>query len=108
MIDPSIREERILREMEDPEVALLLLDMVLGYGSHDDPAGAILDTLRQAKEKAVKQGGYLSIVASITGTAGDFQNLEDQKKKLESIGCMVMPSNVQAATLALRIIRGVV
>lgn len=108
MIDPSIREERIVREMEDPEVALLLLDIVLGYGSHDDPAGAILDSLKEAREKARQRGGYLAIIASITGTEGDFQNMAEQQKKLESIGCVVMPSNYQASMLALKIIRKVV
>ncbi len=105
MIDPSIRGERILREMEDPEVALFLLDMVLGYGSHEDPAGAILESLRRAKSEVKERGGYLSIVASITGTEGDFQNMEDQKKKLESIGSLVMPSNYQASMLALKIMQ---
>ncbi len=107
MIDPSTREERIVKEMEDPEMAVMLLDMVLGYGSHEDPSGAILDSLKKAKEKFKERGGYLSIVASITGTAGDFQNMEEQKKKLESIGCVVMPSNYQASMLALKIIREV-
>ncbi len=105
MIDPSIRDERILKEMEDPEVALLLLDFVLGYGSHENPAEAILKSLSQAKKKAEERGGYLSIVASITGTEGDSQNMEDQKKKLESIGCLVMPSNYQASMLVLKIMQ---
>ncbi|HEB10987.1 MAG TPA: FdrA family protein, partial [Spirochaetales bacterium] len=108
MIDPSTREERIVSEMEDPEVALLLLDIVLGYGSHDDPAGAILDSLKAAREKAGQRGGYLAIIASITGTEGDFQNMAEQQQKLESIGCIVMPSNYQASMLALEIIRKVV
>jgi FdrA protein len=105
MIDPSIREERVHREMEDPAVALFLLDIILGYGSHEDPAGAMLNGLRLAKKRAEDRGGYLSIVASITGTEGDFQNMNDQKKKLESIGCVVMPSNFQASTLALKVIK---
>lgn len=105
MIDPSTREERIGKEAEDPDVALLLLDIVLGYGSHEDPAGAILESLKKAKRKAEERGGYLSVVASIIGTAGDFQDLAEQKKKLESIGCLVMPSNYQASMLALKIIR---
>nr|MQY76323.1 hypothetical protein [Spirochaeta sp.] len=46
------------------------LDIVLGYGSHDDPAGAILDVLKEARSKAEQRGGYLSIIASITGTEG--------------------------------------
>ncbi|HUX19899.1 MAG TPA: acyl-CoA synthetase FdrA [Spirochaetia bacterium] len=107
MIDPSTREERILKELEDPEVAIMMLDIVLGYGSHGDPAGAILDSLKQAKARQAAAGGYLSIVASITGTERDFQNLSGQKAKLESIGCVVMPSNYQAAMLVREILRKV-
>jgi hypothetical protein len=39
------------------------------------------------------------------GTEGDFQDLAEQRKKLESVGCVVMPSNYQAAMLALKIIK---
>jgi FdrA protein len=105
MIDPTIRAERIVKEMEDPEVACLLLDFVLGYGAHEDPCGSILKTLKQARNKAMKRGGYVPIVTSVTGTEGDAQNKEKQRKKLESMGCVVMPSNAQAARLALQIIR---
>lgn len=105
MIDPDIRAERIRREMEDPEVACLLLDVILGYGAHEDPCGSVIKVLKQARSKAKKRGGYLPVVASITGTDGDRQNREKQKKKLESIGCLVMPSNARAARLALQIVR---
>ena len=107
MIDPSTREDRIKIEAEDGEMAVMLLDIVLGYGSHPDPAGAILDSLKNAKKKAEERGGYLSIVTSITGTEGDFQSIHETKSKLESIGCVVMPSNYQASTLALEIMRKV-
>jgi succinyl-CoA synthetase alpha subunit len=105
MIDPSTREDRITRETEDPEVAVIMLDIVLGYGSHEDPAGAILDALERAKTHRREAGGYLSVVASVTGTERDFQNLSVQKAKLESIGCVVMPSNYQAAMLVREILR---
>ncbi|WP_455382719.1 acyl-CoA synthetase FdrA [Salinispira pacifica] len=104
MIDPTIREERIDSEAEDGEVALILLDVVLGYGSHPDPAGAIIESLTRAKERAKSRGGYLSVVASITGTDGDFQNMASQRAALERAGCIVMPSNFQAAMLALKIV----
>jgi succinyl-CoA synthetase alpha subunit len=107
MIDPSIRAARIEKEMEDPEVAVMLLDFVLGYGSHEDPCGSILGTLKRAKDRAKDRGGNLTVVASITGTKADYQNKDDQRKKLESIGCLVMPSNTRAALLALQIIRKV-
>ncbi len=105
MIDPATRVERLRKEMEDPEVAVVLLDCVLGYGSHPDPAGAMQDVLLQARDQAADRGGHLSIVASLTGTPGDPQGMEEQKQKLEAAGCVVMPSNYQAARLALRIIR---
>ena len=107
MIDPSTRTDRMQKEMEDPKMAVMLLDCVLGYGSHDDPAGAMVPFLKEAKEKAAARGGYLSVIASITGTSGDFQNVEEQKRKLESAGVVVMPSNYQAAMLALKIMNKV-
>lgn len=107
MIDSSTRADRIQREMEDPEVAVLLLDFVLGYGSNEDPCGSMLGPLKRAKDKARERGGYLSVITSITGTDQDPQDREEQRKRLESVGCVVMPSNVRAASLALRIIRKV-
>ncbi len=107
MIEPGTRDDRILLEAKDKEIALMLLDVVIGYGSHVDPAGAILDSLKVAKDSAEKNGGYLSIVASITGTEGDYQGFADQKRKLESIGVVVMPSNYQASMLALKIMEKV-
>lgn len=104
MIDPTIRTERIGQEMEDPEAALLLMDVVLGYGSHPDPAGALVEAVREARRRAEERGGYLPVVASIVGTEEDPQGFEEQRRKLEEIGCVVMPSNFQAARLALRIL----
>ncbi|MDA3811764.1 MAG: acyl-CoA synthetase FdrA [Spirochaetaceae bacterium] len=105
MIDPRTREERINREAEDPEMAVMLIDIVLGYGSHPDPAGAILDSLKNARDKAESSGGYLPVIASVVGTKKDFQGFDSTKKTLESIGCVVMPSNYQASKLALEIIK---
>ncbi len=106
MIDPSIRTERLEREADDPQVALLLLDCVLGYGSHPDPAGAMVESIRSAREKAAARGGYLPVVVSVTGTEGDPQGLASQQATLEAAGCVVMPTNYQAALLARRIMEG--
>lgn len=106
MIDPSIRTERLDREADDPEMALLLLDCVLGYGSHADPAGAMIESIQTAKKKAADRGGYLPVVVSITGTEGDPQSRAGQQAKLEAAGCVVMPTNYQAARLAQRILQG--
>jgi succinyl-CoA synthetase alpha subunit len=103
MIDPSIRTERMERETLDEEVAVWLLDVVLGYGSHDDPAGAMIEYIKGAKRTAEENKNYLSVIASITGTEGDPQGFAGQKAKLEAAGVVVMPSNFQAALLAKRI-----
>jgi FdrA protein len=105
MIDPSLREERITREAADPETALLLLDAVLGYGAHEDPCGALAESVSKAKAQVAERGGYLSVIASITGTEKDFQNMAEQRRRLESAGCLVMPSNYQASVLALQVMK---
>ncbi len=104
MIDPSTRVDRMLAECDDPSIAVMLVDCVLGYGSCDDPAGALVPVILKAKESAVKRGGYLSVIASVTGTTGDPQGFASQVEKLEQAGVVVMSSNYQAVQLARRII----
>ncbi|SDK94104.1 acyl-CoA synthetase FdrA [Natronincola ferrireducens] len=100
MIDTRLRVERIKKEALDPEVAVLLLDVVLGYGCHEDPAGAIAPAIVEAKERAAAEGRYLSVVATVCGTDKDPQNRQEQEEKLRSAGAVVMPSNAQAARMA--------
>jgi len=104
MIEPSTRTDRIDAERNDPAIAVMLVDVVLGFGSHADPAGALIPALVAAKEAACQRGGYLPVVASITGTPGDPQGLAGQRAKLEAAGVIVMPSNYQASMLAVRIV----
>ena len=104
MIDPSTRVERMMAERDDGEIAVVVVDVVIGYGSHEDPAGAIAPAVEAMRAAARKRGGYLPVLASITGTAGDPQNFALQKAKLEAAGCVVMPSNHQACALATRIL----
>ena len=52
MIEPTIRLDRIVKEAEDEETAVILLDFELGYGSHDDPVGVTVDSIIKAKEIA--------------------------------------------------------
>jgi FdrA protein len=97
MIDPTIRKFRILEEAKDPEVGVILLDFVLGYGSNPDPVGAVIDELQLAKEIADKQGYYLPVITHVCGTKNDIQGYERSVSKLHSVGCIVMPTNALAA-----------
>ena len=96
MIDPTIRKLRILEEVKDPEVAVVLLDFVLGYGSNPDPVGAIIDELQMAKVIANKEGRYLPVITHVCGTKNDIQGYERSISKLHSVGCIVMPTNALA------------
>jgi len=100
MIDPRLRQERLGREADDPEVAVVLLDIVIGYGSHDDPAGELAHSIRTAKAKAEAAGRYLSVVAHVCGTAQDPQGLDEQESQLRAVGAVVLPTNAQAARVA--------
>jgi len=100
MIDPRLRQDRILREAQDANVAVLLLDVVLGYGSHSDPAGALTGAIAKAKAQATERGGHLTVVASVCGTDQDSQGLTVQEDRLQKAGVIVMPSNAQAARFA--------
>jgi succinyl-CoA synthetase alpha subunit len=104
MIDPSTRTDRILAELDDAGIAVVIVDVVLGYGSHEDPAGALAPALAALKQAARARGGYLPVLASITGTQRDFQNFAAQKATLEAAGCVVLPSNYQASMLAVKLL----
>lgn len=106
MIDPSTRTERFV-DAVDENVAVMLIDVVLGYGSHMDPAGEMIEPIKQAKAKLESLGGYLSVVCSICGTNNDPQNLEESKIALESAGVVVMQSNAQAVRFVDRILKSV-
>lgn len=100
MLDGSVRREWILREGCDPATAVLLLDIVLGYGAHPDPAGEILPAIRAAQQEALAAGRHLVIVASVCGTDQDPQGRSAQVAALRSHAVLVMPSNAQASRLA--------
>jgi FdrA protein len=98
MIDPGLRNERFRREAADPEAGVVLLDVVLGYGAHPDPAGELAPLVERAL--ADRPGG-LSVVVSLCGAAGDPQGLDGQAATLRAAGALVTRSSAQAARLAL-------
>ena len=105
MIDQTLRRERILQEAADPEVAVILFDVVLGYGAHPDPASELAATLEEARSRAAAAGHGLALVGSVCGTAGDPQDLPRQEALLRDAGVLLAQSNAQAARLAERIAR---
>lgn len=106
MINPAVRLERILQEADDPSVAVIVLDVVLGYGAHPDMAGALLPGIIEGKRRAKSAGRHLAAVAHVLGTESDPQGLHAQEEKLRSAGVLLASSNAAAAELASFIVRG--
>jgi FdrA protein len=103
MIDQTLRRERILQEAADPEVAVILFDVVLGYGAHADPASELAVTLKEAATLSRAAGRGLALVASVCGTAADPQDLLRQEASLREAGVLLADSNAQAVRLAARL-----
>jgi FdrA protein len=100
MLDFRFRNDRIVQEARDPETAVILLDLVLGYGANANPAGALMPAIRKAMEVARAEGRTLPIVASVCGTSDDLQGLEQQEAALREAGVTILSSNAQASRFA--------
>lgn len=99
MIDPQARVELLDEQGRDPAVAVIVLDVVLGLGSHQDPAGQ----LAPACARAVEQGA--AVVAYVLGTHQDPQGYARQREILLEAGCLVTETAARAAFAAAAIAR---
>jgi FdrA protein len=93
MIDPTLRVEFLRAALRAPDTAVVLLDVVLGTGSADDPAGALAPAIQEAA------GGPV-VIAFVCGTAADSQGLAAQQRKLTEAGAVLAPSSTAAVRLA--------
>lgn len=100
MIEPALRIPRFVEESKDPSVGVILMDFVLGLGSHPDPAGVMIPSIIEAKALAKEEGRHLEILGYVLGTDKDFQGLEEQISKLEDAGVTIATSITNAALLA--------
>jgi len=100
MIDPTLRLQYLSRAAEDPETAVILLDIVLGFCSHPNPAAIYAPAIVQSRARATAAGRYLPVIVSLCGTEGDPQRLSTQRIALEDAGAFVYESNLAAALAA--------
>lgn len=100
MMDNDLRLRRLRQEADDPEVALILLDVVLGYGAHPDPAAELAPAIAEARAHAARAGRHLEVVAMVIGTPDDPQNLAHQMEQLSQAGAHVNTSSAEALRYA--------
>jgi FdrA protein len=102
MIDPTLRLERLAVEAADPACAVLLVDVVLGYGAEPDPAALLAPAIRDA---IAARDGDLAVVVSLCGTTADPQDRDRQAAALREAGAAVFCSNAIAARHAVSLVQ---
>ena len=100
MMDARPRQQAIRQAVEEDRVGILLLDVILGYGAHPDPAGALAPAVEAASQTARARGDDLVTIASVVGTDHDPQRYCAQVERLRAAGAIVAGSNAQAARYA--------
>jgi len=104
MLDNDLRLRRLEVEASDPQVAVILLDVVLGYGAHPDPASELAPAIAAARAGAEESGRYLEVAAIVTGTDEDPQDMNSQIEQLEQAGARVFTSNDTASRFVGRLV----
>jgi FdrA protein len=95
MIDPQARIDLLREQGAEDDVAAILLDVVIGHGSHPDPAGQLAPACQ-----AIHAAGGPQVVAYVLGTAQDPQGFASQRRALEDAGCIVTETAARAALAA--------
>lgn len=90
MMDNDLRLRRLQQETADPDVDMILLDIVLGEGSHPDPAAE----MAPAVARAVRHGKRVVVI--VVGTEEDPQDIHSQIAHFTEAGAVVFP-NVKEA-----------
>lgn len=101
MIDQTVRCELVATACADPSTGVVLLDLVLGDGSHSDPAPEIAAAAHQslAGERLPPP-----VVVSVSGTDLDPQDTARQVRVLEQAGIVVCRTAALAAHVAAAIV----
>lgn len=100
MIDNDLRLRFLAREAADPTVAVILLDVVLGYGAHPNPADELAPAIERLRAEVAAAGRRLEVAVVVVGTDDDPQNYADQVAQFEQAGAWVFPTNADAVRWA--------
>jgi FdrA protein len=99
MMDQQLRIDRLHQEAADPQVGLLLLDVVLGYGAHPDPAAELVPAIEE-----IRRQREIEVVAVVIGTEEDEQELSSQIERLTTAGARVFRTVTEATTYISRVL----
>ncbi|AHG75824.1 hypothetical protein X808_13010 [Mannheimia varigena USDA-ARS-USMARC-1296] len=104
MIDPAKRIESMREAVDDATTGVILFDIVLGYGSHEDMATALIPTIEELQQKAKAQNRDVAFVATVCGTRSDYQGYDETVRKLKDAGVEVCETNKIAVEKSLALL----
>ncbi|STY63304.1 acyl-CoA synthetase FdrA [Mannheimia haemolytica] len=104
MIDPAKRIESMREAVDDMTTGVILFDIVLGYGSHEDMATALIPTINELQQKAKAQHREVAFVATVCGTRSDYQGYDETVRKLVEAGVEVCETNKSAVEKSLALL----
>ncbi|MCB9162172.1 MAG: acyl-CoA synthetase FdrA [Caldilineaceae bacterium] len=99
MMDNDLRLQRLAQEAADPAVGVIVLDVVLGYGAHPDPAAELAPGIAQAIATAHAGERDLTVVAVVVGTDADPQDMDRQIAQLAAAGAQVYVNHDEAVRM---------
>ncbi|QLK85379.1 acyl-CoA synthetase FdrA [Staphylococcus sp. 17KM0847] len=106
MIDPEIRKEKLRQAADDDQAAVIMLDNVIGYGSHDDMASELAPIISEVIHKTREQGREIVVLATVVGTEQDYQGYHRQQNILKDAGAVICDTNDQMVRTAIALIGG--
>lgn len=106
MIDPGKRIEMLEKSADQETTAVIMLDNVIGYGSHDDMANELAPTISSIKSKVQSEGRDIAILATVVGTEHDHQGYEQQQETLREAGAIICDTNDQMVRTAIELVGG--
>ncbi len=105
MIDPTFRTEIFNGQLRSPETAVILMDLVLGYGANAAPHQDLIDQLAAYRQELGRDDLDVSIIVSLCGSEDDPQDYDGIVEALEEYGVVIMPSNLKAAQMAAEVLK---
>jgi FdrA protein len=95
MIDPAARIELLRAHAAEPDVAAVLLDVVLGHGAHPDPSAELAPVCRE-----ITAADGPRLVVYVLGTEHDPQGFARQRRAFADAGCLVTETAARASLTA--------
>jgi len=103
IIDPLLRKNRILEDADDPNVGVIIIDIICGINAAKNTMAFHAETIKKAIENAKEKGRRLSVFAYICGTEKDVS--ENELKLLTDSGAKLFTSNALMSFAAALVVK---